>query len=188
MTTCKRKRDEFVTLSRSFVTCGICTDVIHAPKHLSCPCESSFCETCLKPWLEKSDKCPGCNTKLKDLTMSDSGRQLRQALDAIKRPCPNSSECRFRRNGYAETCAHARNECAFRTLPCPNEGCGQIVVQKCMRDHLRLCRLKHCKNFRPPKYGCNVMGTQEFVRQHELKCSFTHEVLKQIDDLMLLKT
>jgi len=187
MATSKRRRDEFVTISRSYVTCGICTDVLHTPKHLPCPCASSFCESCLKAWLEKSDRCPGCNTKLVDCTMSDSGRQLQQALDTVKRPCPNSSECKFRRRGYAETRFHARNECAFRTTSCPNEGCGQMVVQKYMREHLRLCRLKHCKNFRAPQYGCSVMGTQDFVRQHELKCSFTDEVLKQIDDLMLLK-
>jgi hypothetical protein len=181
----KRKKDDFVSIPRASTICGICTDVMHAPHNLTCACVASFCETCIVRWLEKSERCPACNTQPRDKTINPCGRQWAEALDSVKRACPTHADCRYRRGSFAEAQLHAATECVFRKVSCPNEGCGQRLVQKNLRDHLRLCTLKRCKNFRSPRFGCNVQGTHDFIRQHELhRCVFTVEVLKQIDDLI----
>jgi hypothetical protein len=183
----KRNRDDFVSIPRASVVCSICADIIHAPHHLSCACMTSFCETCIVRWVATHDKCPVCNTKPKKRAKAPipCGRQWGDAMDSIKRACPMHADCRYRRGCYDDTRKHAATECIHRKVACPNEGCDQLIVQKNMRDHLRLCTLKRCKNFRSPRYGCNVQGTHDFIRQHELhRCVFTGDVLKQIDDLI----
>ena len=180
----RNRRDDFISIPRSSVVCSICADVMHAPHHLSCACAASFCGTCIVRWLANSTKCPSCNTKPSDQNPIPCGRQWGEALDCIKRPCPMHADCRFRRGSYDEAQKHAQHDCVFRKVACTNEGCGQVLLHKNMRDHLRLCTLKRCKNFRSPRYGCNITGTQDFIRAHELKCVFTDEVLKQIDYLI----
>jgi hypothetical protein len=182
----KRKRNDFVSIPRSSVLCSICSDVMHAPHHLSCMCAASFCRTCIARWLQKNEKCPVCNTVPLEATMVPCGRQWAEALDSIKRACPMHTDCRYRRGSYAEAQHHAATDCVFRKVRCPNEGCAQVVVFKSLRDHLRLCTLKRCKNFRSPRYGCNVKGTNDFIKSHEKTCVFTEEVLKQIDDLIVV--
>jgi hypothetical protein len=107
-----------------------------------------------------------------------------EALDSIKRPCPNNSNCRFRRRSFHEAEEHSTSECTFRKVICPNEACDEVLEQRQLKEHVRLCLLKRCKNFRAPRYGCGVMGTVEFVKQHEMRCCFSEpEVLKQVEEL-----
>ena len=181
----KRNRDEIVSIPRSSVVCSICSDIMHAPHHLSCECAISFCKACISRWMATHDKCPVCNTQPMgpDKGPVSSGRQWGDAMDSVKRACPVNVDCRYRRGCYADTQHHAANECIYRKIECSNEGCGQLVVQKYMKDHSRLCTLKRCKNFRAPHFGCNVKGTNDYIKQHEInKCSFNNEeVLKQIE-------
>lgn len=187
----KRKRDgattsvgveEFVNVPRSLVTCVVCADIVHDPRHLDCACQTNFCASCVSRWLETSDRCPACNSVVSEIRTS--GRSLSQALDAIKRSCPNDERCRFKRHSYSEVREHATNDCPYRKVACPNDECEEVVAHKNLREHLRLCRLKRCKNFRPPRYGCGAMGTADFIRQHETRCCITADVLRQLEELI----
>jgi hypothetical protein len=79
---------------------------------------------------------------------------------------------------------HATEECIFRQAKCPNNDCAQIVLFKNMKEHARLCRSKRCKNFIAPKYGCQEMGTQKEIDQHESRCAVPVEILSQIRTLL----
>jgi hypothetical protein len=182
----KRNRDDFVSISRSSMVCLICMDIIHAPHYLTCECTTSFCRSCIVRWMSTHEKCPTCNTKPAEGYEAPipCGKQWGDLMDTIKRACPVHVDCRYRRGSYDATRQHAATECVFREIPCPHIGCGQLVMQKNMRAHTRLCTLKRCKNFRSPRYGCTVQGTIDFIKHHEThRCVFTEEVLKQIDDL-----
>jgi hypothetical protein len=183
----KRKRDaapdtEFVNVPRAYVTCLICSDIIHEPVHLDCSCRTNFCAGCIDQWLKKKRTCPACNGTPTEIR--SSGRSLGQALDAIKRSCPNDPKCRYKRHSYEDVHDHATNECPYRLVRCPNTECEESVQQKDLKLHLKTCRLRRCKNFRPPRYGCTVMGTHDFIRQHELKCCISSDVLKQLEELI----
>jgi hypothetical protein len=185
MTSQKRKSSdgaEFVLIPRSAVLCTICSGIMHHPHHLNCNCTVSFCKTCISQWMQTNEKCPLCNVKAS--VILPCGRQWSDALDSIKRTCPNSDKCRFKRGTYAEAKNHAAQECMFRKIQCPNEECDEIIMHKNLKEHLRLCRLKRCKNCITSQYGCTVMGTSEFIKQHELRCVFSPEVLKQIGELV----
>jgi len=182
----KRNRDDFVSISRSTMLCSICMDIIHAPHYLTCECTTSFCRSCIVRWMSTHDKCPMCNTKPAEGYEAPipCGKQWGDLMDTIKRACPVHVDCRYRRGSYDATQQHAATECIFRQIPCAHIGCGQLIMQKNMRAHIRLCTLKRCKNFRSPRYGCTVQGTVDFIKHHEThRCVFTEEVLKQIDDL-----
>jgi hypothetical protein len=92
--------------------------------------------------------------------------------------------CRFKRQSYEDVKEHAEKDCSFRMTNCPNNECDDIFMHKNLREHMRLCRLKRCKNFVAPKYGCTVMGTADFIRQHESKCVISQDLLKQIEELV----
>jgi len=187
----KRKREpaatveEFVNVPRSLVTCIVCADIVHDPRHLDCACETNFCAACITHWLESNDRCPACNSAVSEV--KSCGRSLAQALDAIKRSCPNDERCRFKRHSYSEVREHAVNDCPYRKVACPNEECEEVVAHKNLKEHMRLCRLKRCKNFRPPRYGCGVMGTADFIRHHEAKCCIPNDVLRQLEELIANK-
>lgn len=185
----ERSRDPVVSIPVASVTCAVCQQIMHDPATLECACRRSFCRECITAWQKKRGTCPLCNTKVdRCAPLCPGPTEWGEALDSIKRPCPNNPTCRFRRGSYAEARDHAVNECAFRTVTCPNEACDEVLEHRQLRDHLRLCLLRRCKNFRAPRYGCGVMGTIEFVKQHESKCFFSEpEVLKQIEELAASK-
>jgi hypothetical protein len=184
----KRKREEVVSIPRFAVVCSICTDIMHAPHHLACSCRNSFCKTCIDRWMITNDKCPACNKKPPKSTRLPiaSGKQWGDAMDLIKRACPVHVDCRYRRGGYEDTQKHAENECVYRKIPCPNEGCRQLVVYKYMTHHARLCTLRRCVNYKSKRFGCSMQGTNEFIKQHEKQCKFGGEVFKQLGDLMVV--
>jgi len=134
--------------------------------------------------------CPLCNTGVRaDVEPCRAPAEWSEALDALKRSCPNDASCRFGNKvfyeSFAEAKDHALNECPLRMVACPNEACGEVLKQHQLKKHLRLCQLKRCKNFRPPRYGCCVTGTVDHVKKHEIKCCFSEiEVLKQIEELV----
>lgn len=174
-----------ISIPESAAYCAICKEIMHDPTSLGCSCSRSFCFTCINTWLAKTNYCPLCKGKVTDQTIFNRGpAEWRDALDSIKRSCPNNPKCRYRRGVYHEAKHHAEQECAFRKVPCPNEECDEILEQRHLKDHLRLCLLKRCKNFRLPRFGCKMMGTADAVRQHEIRCCFSEpEVLKQIEEL-----
>jgi hypothetical protein len=185
----KRKKgtgETVVSLSvpRSCVSCVVCSEIIHDPHRVLCPCARSFCKACVEPWLRENGRCPACNTDVTNRVLIPCCREWGDVLDSVPRPCPNSSKCRFRRGGHEEAALHAQKDCAFRLETCPNEACGQILQHKMMKEHLRLCRLKKCRNFRAPRYGCQEMGTQREIEQHEAKCHIPADILKQLEELI----
>jgi hypothetical protein len=185
----KRKNvsgEDVVSLSalRSCVSCVVCSEIVHDPYRVHCPCARSFCRACVEPWLNVNGRCPACNMEVETRALIPCCREWGEVLDSVPRPCPNDSKCRFKRGGYAEATEHAEKDCAFRLETCPNEACGQIVLHKNKKEHLRLCRLKKCKNFRAPRYGCQEMGTQREIEQHETKCQISADILKQLEELI----
>ena len=172
---------------RASVICAICQEVMHDPYRTDCCCGKSFCKTCLERWLKKNPSCPLCKSAATVNSMTACCRQWKEAVDSVKRACPNSAECRFRMAPFAATTTHAVKECSFRLEACSNEGCGQMILHKNKKEHVRLCKLKRCRNYRPPRYGCQQMGTQKEIEQHELKCQVPQEILKQIDELLKKK-
>jgi hypothetical protein len=170
-------------------TCSICHLIMHDPAHLECACTRSFCHVCITAWQKKNDSCPLCNTAVaRPAVLRRAPMEWSQALDGIKRRCPNNSGCKYKRSfyfpGHAATEEHARTECVFRRVTCPNDACDDVLEHRQLKQHVRLCQLKRCKNFRAPRFGCAVLGTAECIRQHELKCCFgEEEVLKQIEEL-----
>jgi len=178
--------DPAVSLSvpTSAVNCVLCHEIVHDPHRVHCPCARSFCKSCIAKSLRLRDVCPTCNYQLENVSLIPCCREWGAVLDALPRPCPNDTKCRFRMRGYEEATAHARDVCLFRLETCANEGCGQILFHKNRKEHLRLCRLKKCKNFRPPKYGCQEMGTQKEIEQHEAKRAIPEGILKQIEELI----
>jgi hypothetical protein len=183
----KRRRDAseiVLPVSRADVDCVVCGEVMHDPCCLRCECKQSFCRKCVSKWLEKHHQCPHCKQNLIDKTIESCSRQWKNILDSVRRPCPNNSACGFKRGGYEEMSRHATEECIFRQAKCPNNDCAQIVLFKNMKEHARLCRSKRCKNFIAPKYGCQEMGTQKEIDQHEGRCAVPLEILSQIRKLL----
>lgn len=174
-----------VSIPESSATCTICAEIMHDPATVECACRRSFCLKCLEAWRTCQETCPLCNTSVpKDSKVQRGPAEWAEALDSVKRSCPNDPRCRFRRGTYRETRDHALTECPYRRVPCPNEACDEVLEHRNLRDHLRLCLLKRCKFFRPPRFGCRTMGTVEFIKQHESKCCFGEpEVFKQIEEL-----
>lgn len=187
----KRKRVEenryHFPASPADVECMICLDIMHEPFRLNCSCERSFCRKCLLKMPGTQIQCPHCKQFSSRDEMMACSRQWRNVLDAIPRRCPNDPTCRHKRANYEDIHRHATTECAYREQICPNEECGQMIKCKNMREHTRLCRAKRCKNFIPPKYGCQEMGTQKEIEAHECKCGVPRDVLNQIRQLLLKK-
>lgn len=190
----KRKRVEdhkyCFPASSEDVECLICMDIMHDPCRLPCACERSFCRKCLEKLATPAGKvtCPHCAREREKKDISSCSRQWKKVLDAIPRRCPNDPACRHRRSSYQEITSHAATECAYREQTCPNEECGQTIKVKKMKDHLRLCRGKRCKNFIPPKFGCQEIGTQKEIEAHECKCGIPEEVLNQLRQLLKKKS
>lgn len=46
------------------LTCDICQDMFYHPVVTSC-CGATFCESCIKPWIESSHTCPSDYKPLK---------------------------------------------------------------------------------------------------------------------------
>lgn len=180
-----RTDDPYVSIPETCTQCVICKEIMHDPTTVDCPCKRSFCHECVDAWLKKQNRCPHCNEVLEDTSKTSRGpAEWNEALDNIKRSCPNYPKCRFRRGTYQETKNHLKNECLYRKVSCPNEACGEVLEHKKLKEHLRLCLLKRCKHFRPPRFGCTMLGTLDFIRQHEVKCCFGEpEVIKQIEEL-----
>ena len=186
----KRKRESggeqiFFSAREADVKCLICFDVMHDPCVLGCACGLSFCEKCLLNMPgEETVTCPHCNAVVPRESVMPCCKQWRDVLDAIPRRCPNDSACRYKRGNYAETLQHATRECVHREERCPNEECGQTVRVKNMKEHLRLCRGKRCKNFISPKYGCLEMGTQKEIEAHEARCPVSQDIVAQLKHLL----
>jgi len=176
-----------VSIPIASATCAICQQIIHTPAMLECECRRSFCHSCITAWQKKNKTCPLCNVRVeKPLILGPA--EWCEALDSIKRSCPNNPTCRFRGGSYTQAKDHAVNVCTFRRVCCPNDACDEVLEHRQLRDHLRLCLLRRCKNFRAPRYGCGFMGTIDVVKQHESKCFFNDpEVLKQIEELAASK-
>lgn len=179
-----------VAIPAATVTCSICQQVMHNPANLPCMCRRSFCRRCIVAWRKKSVICPLCNTSVPlDGALESGPAEWGEALDSLRRPCPNNCKCRFKKKIFYYDCfedadTHAHTECAFRKVTCPNEACNEALQQHQLKKHLRLCLFKQCKNFRPPRYGCAATGTVDFIERHEKVCVFNEvEVLKQIEEL-----
>jgi hypothetical protein len=181
------ERHYCIAAARQDVECVICTEIIHDPCKLNCACDRSFCKTCIERTAIKGRvTCPHCAQECEKGEIKPCSRQWREVLDAIPRRCPNVG-CRHKRANYEVISKHAAVECGFRELSCPNDECGQMVLNRKMREHIRLCRGKRCKNFIPPKYGCQEIGTQKEIDLHECKCAVPDEVLNQIRQLLKKK-
>lgn len=176
-----------ISVFENDIKCGICFNIMHDPHMLKCRCKRACCESCLHSWLKTENKCPSCNVSIEDKTLAGCCRQWRDFLDALPRHCPNSEDCRVKPTDYFTMKQHRENTCIYRLVECPNEECGQTVPFKSLSEHVRMCRLKRCKNFRRKidgkVYGCPNMGTQKEIKEHESKCHFTQEILYQIDQL-----
>lgn len=67
------------------MTCTICQDVYCSPMQTKC-CTKTFCETCIKPWIDSNHTCPFDNQPLKvdDLVVPE---QLLVVLNRQKLKC-----------------------------------------------------------------------------------------------------
>ena len=182
---CSKELEPQVSIPESAATCKICAEIMHDPANMECACRRSFCFKCLEAWRLRQNVCPLCNTVVPAESEIWRGPlEWAEALDSVKRSCPNDPKCRFRRGTYQETRDHVSKECPYRRVSCPNEACDEVLEHRKLKDHLRLCLLKRCKFFRAPRFGCKTMGTVDFMKQHEAKCCFGEpEVFKQIEEL-----
>lgn len=172
-------------------SCGVCLRVIEDPRVGDCACSQSFCGRCLEEWLVHNKTCPACAGPVSRTL--PAARQWATLLDRLPRGCPNSSECKSKKADRAHMQRHALTECPYRVVPCPHEECRQLVQKKKLAQHVRLCRLKRCKNFRGKvdgvALGCTAMGTASEIKVHEHKCmvdksAFAGKLLQQVDFLL----
>lgn len=134
----KRKRDAngssrvpVVSIPAYSVACSICQQVMHDPAGLECTCRRSFCYLCISTWQKKNDSCPLCKGEIdRDVPLRRGPPEWSEALDSIKRSCPNNQTCRFRRGSFHEAREHALNDCSFRKVVCPNEACDEVLEQR----------------------------------------------------------
>ena len=63
--------------------CSICSDLLHQPVSLS-PCNHSFCQCCIVPWLKKTRQCPECRAKVVSAAKAHRIEQLVEALVAAR--------------------------------------------------------------------------------------------------------
>ena len=189
----KKRKAPHVHLSatESDVTCDVCRNVLRDPHTCDCRCGRSFCHACLSKWIAVDRRCPHCNVALPTDRLNPAGRQFWDILDRIPRSCANSTDCKYRKCARTEMELHAAQDCQYRLVECPNEECDQRVEKRTLSDHLRVCRLQRCCNFRRKitdgesrkVYGCPEMGTRAEMKAHEPRCHFTGQVLGQIDEL-----
>ena len=180
------KRKEISESIDDAVTCAICMSVIHDPVHFDCSCKKSVCRMCADEWKTESCTCPSCAEEIEETV--DCCRQWGFFLDCQLRGCGNSEECKHRKMNYEDMLRHEEEECIHRLVTCPNELCRQKIPLKNIKSHLKLCRLKRCKNYcgaySRGNVGCPFVGSKLEVKQHEKNCDYKPEIVRQIKNLL----
>ena len=115
--------------------CPICCGVLQDPVECA-TCQSSFCQSCIDLWKEKSKQCPSrCELKLQPCHRQFKNIYLRLQI-----------RCRFVEGGCQEVLTleavekHEGKECVYREVTCRHDGCGLVAAKKVVEPHEGECQ------------------------------------------------
>ncbi|KAJ4459787.1 putative TNF-receptor-associated factor 1 [Paratrimastix pyriformis] len=135
--------DRFVDPSSVYpeFICPICQCVMRSPVNVLCEASHKMCENCCTAWFRKSRTCPSCREAAppqaprRDISLANMISRLTIACFRKDLGCQWT--------GKLEMLAkHEDSECGFRLLNCPNQGCPERALAKCLPSHLESCPFK----------------------------------------------
>ena len=130
---------------REALFCPVCRRIAYEP--LAAPCHHIFCTQCISDKLRHDKRCPvkTCRRQAvplafddcKPLASSDPGAE--RVRGEIQIRCRLFGRgCRW--NGLIREFTPHQGVCRYRTLLCPNKGCGEKMERRFMNDHAKTCR------------------------------------------------
>lgn len=158
-----------------FLICPLCMDVLREP--VQCPNGHCFCRACITQSLESREECPNCRIPLSTHQLSIS-LLLRKLIGERRVRCSGGSTNGFstyetvdealardlrcsRAFTVTQGCtwigqlqyldSHRQNECQYRMIECPNDGCSTKLCYILLNDHLSQClfrsiQCEHCES------------------------------------------
>ena len=149
--------------------CMICHHVAREAHQVEC-CGKVFCKACITEVNERMGSCPNCR-KASPKIFSDlrGSREIKR----LKVACKNEDKgCDW--SGALESYETHEEECGWKEVECPNEGCGEKILKHFVEEHLSVS----CPRRKEKCSVCLEMVAHEDVPSHpdlcpkvEVKCS-----------------
>eukprot|EP01016_Furgasonia_blochmanni_P038063 TRINITY_DN4557_c0_g2_i3.p1 TRINITY_DN4557_c0_g2~~TRINITY_DN4557_c0_g2_i3.p1 ORF type:complete len:411 (+),score=70.50 TRINITY_DN4557_c0_g2_i3:124-1356(+) len=159
--------------------CGICFCVVWDPLQCS-SCDALFCNTCLKPWLRSSNKCPNrCRARFKPMN-----RVVRNMLSRVLVLCRNNESGCKDEIPYENYLKHL-GECAYRSVKCPNEGCQEKALVTKLQEHEQGCQFRLVTCLDCDEYIKISDESHDCIVDYIMKrCDLTHRQEQKIKKLL----
>ncbi|XP_065051576.1 E3 ubiquitin-protein ligase NRDP1-like [Rhopilema esculentum] len=127
--------DRFVSNVDQNLLCNICTGVMN--QAVVTLCGHSFCELCLKTWLDKpdTDSCPTCRSYTSKFDMIPN-IAVRNMIDVLLVWCDNSENgCKI--VVKLESLRKHLEKCDYRQVKC--SACGVTIPRNELANHYKIC-------------------------------------------------
>eukprot|EP00794_Sanderia_malayensis_P017307 gene17307-19040_t len=171
--------DRFVSSVDQNLVCNICTGVME--QAVVTLCGHSFCEECLKTWLDRpdTDSCPGCRsyTSRFDLIPNISVRSM---IDSLLVWCDNSERgCKIVMR--FESLRKHLEGCDYREVKC--SACGDTMAKNELASHYKNCSVIEAELKKTKKDVCSDMLSVDSLQRQivalEIDLTKTRTALKE---------
>jgi len=140
--------------------CALCFGVMMVPSS-GCPGGHCFCLVCYRLLLPKGF-CPAGAATRSQTEKLVRIRAMEGMIQALRCRCENAAgeegieaagalqkDCRWR-GCVGQLAAHLQGECGWAPVPCPNQGCAELLLRKDLLNHDAICGerkvpCRHCK-------------------------------------------
>ncbi|EGD74552.1 hypothetical protein PTSG_05916 [Salpingoeca rosetta] len=144
--------------------CAICQCIMK--NAVQCSNQHCFGEGCLKKALERVSECPICRETLTTTTMQPASL-ARSLVDTLLVYCGNKTEGCLMQIPLEKKSSH-EEECGYRYVSCPNDGCRKRMYQKDLASHTLTCEHR-----RMPCDVCKCELSVSDVHSHACLTSLT---------------
>ena len=143
------------------LTCMICHHVAREVHQVEC-CGKVFCKACITEVNERIGSCPNCR-KASPKIFNDL-RGTRE-IKRLKVACKNEDKgCDW--SGALETYEAHKEECGWKEVECPNDGCSEKIFRCFVEEHLSVS----CPRRKEKCAVCLEMVVHEDMSSHPDSC------------------
>ncbi|KAJ4461268.1 putative TNF receptor-associated factor 3 [Paratrimastix pyriformis] len=145
--------------------CPICTSVFRKPVSLLCASLHTYCEACIKKWLQKNKTCPIDRGTLPPIEQLYAPNHIvSNIIDRLEIHCSNVEDgCQWA--GKVEEVATHQSACEYSPVSCPNVGCSEHLLIRDLAAHLL-----ECPKRRVPCQDCHIEICFQDLESHRATC------------------
>eukprot|EP00730_Choanoeca_flexa_P016273 TRINITY_DN7656_c0_g1_i2.p1 TRINITY_DN7656_c0_g1~~TRINITY_DN7656_c0_g1_i2.p1 ORF type:complete len:503 (+),score=84.57 TRINITY_DN7656_c0_g1_i2:84-1592(+) len=157
----------FVNEVQQLLRCPIC--YLAMRDAVQCPQQHAFCQSCIDRSMRYTSKCPVCKDTL-SASQLQPARVIRSLVDSLPVHCPNHEFGCTEQVPLEHAMSHEEN-CKFKRMECPNEGCDVKLLAGALEGHRKECAYE--------KIQCAEPHCRAWICRHEYDEHSCFESLRQ---------